>query len=263
MRDFTLSVYKELLSTLLDAGYSFITYEEYCNANANGPTVILRHDVDLKAGHSLATAQIEHSLGIKATYYFRVVPQSNQPDMITAIARLNHEIGYHYEDLSLCNGDEKKAIAHFEKQLKHFRTFYPVKTICMHGSPTSKWDNRDIWKLYSYSDYDVIGEPYFDFLNAENQQKGIAYFTDTARMWDGDKFNVRDKSTHQQDQTDLPNIHSTFDFISWIKKTPTNNVIMITTHPQRWTDNWLEWITELILQGLKNRIKQMIINKKG
>ena len=37
------------------------------------------------------------------------------------------------------------AICDFGRNLEKFRKFYPVKTICMHGSPLSKWDNRDLW----------------------------------------------------------------------------------------------------------------------
>ena len=53
------------------------------------------------------------------------------------------------------------AIEDFERNLEKFREFYPVKTICMHGSPLSKWDNRDLWKRYDYRDYGIIAEPYF------------------------------------------------------------------------------------------------------
>ena len=66
--------------------------------------------MDLKAENSLATARIEHGLGVKASYYFRIVPQSNKPDIIKEIASMGHEIGYHYEDMSICEGDTEKAI---------------------------------------------------------------------------------------------------------------------------------------------------------
>ena len=100
-RDFTLATYRKLLLTLQQSGYSFFTFEDWCLGKASGRYVILRHDVDIKAAHSLAIAQIESEMGIRTTYYFRVVPQSNKPYIITSIAGLGHEIGYHYEDLSL------------------------------------------------------------------------------------------------------------------------------------------------------------------
>ena len=285
MKDFTLKTYRCLLSSIQEAGYAFYTFEDWCDGKARGRYVILRHDVDLKANNSLATAGIEAEMGIRATYYFRIVPQSNQPAVIKAIAKLGHEIGYHYEDLSLMNGDKEKAITHFILQLEYFRQFYPVRTICMHGSPTSKWDNRDLWKIVDYRNYGVIGEPYLDYLTKKSDSNiEKTYFTDTGRMWDGARFNLRDKlmsdelnlhstnSTGLKIETQISNermdankknkIHSTFDLINWIKTTTENN-IMITTHPQRWTDKYGEWYLELVKQTVKNIIKQLIVRRQN
>lgn len=59
-------------------------------------------------------------------------------------------------------GDPHQAIKLFEEHLSQLREVADVKTICMHGSPLSKFDNRDIWKHYNYRDYGIIAEPYFD-----------------------------------------------------------------------------------------------------
>lgn len=264
MTDFTLTAYRQLLLALRQAGYGFYTFEDWCDGKAQGRYVILRHDVDLKVANSLTTAQIEAELGMRATYYFRVVPQSNQPEMIRAIAALGHEVGYHYEDMSLFNGDAEKSIEHFNRQLAYFRQFYPVRTICMHGSPTSKWDNKDLWKTYNYRDFGIVGEPYFDFLSPLSMGRSVGseadmlYFTDTARMWDGDKYNVRDKTAGAANNA--LHIHSTADFINWLSLNPTNNILMITTHPQRWTDSSGQWVKELFLQTLKNLVKRWMVN---
>ncbi|MDO9153173.1 MAG: hypothetical protein Q7U47_05610 [Paludibacter sp.] len=179
-----------MLIALKQSGYEFVTFEEWCKNKRNGKIVILRHDVDLKARNSLVIAKIEADFGISASFYFRVVPQSNRPEIIKSIANLGHEIGYHYEDMSICKGNLELSISHFKKQLEYFRQYYPVQTICMHGSPVSKYDNRDLWQKYNYRDFNIIGEPYFDFL----QSNDVIYFTDTARRWNGVKFNIRDKS---------------------------------------------------------------------
>jgi hypothetical protein len=265
--DFTLSAYRHLLNALQQVGYAFYTFEEWCEEKAVGRYVILRHDVDLKAERSLMTARIEAEMGIRASYYFRVVPQSNKPEIIQAIADLGHEIGYHYEDLSLFNGNADKALEHFKAQLAYFHQFYPVKTICMHGSPTSKFDNRDLWKLNDYRELGVIGEPYLDFLSTPTVLNGdIVYFTDTARMWDGEKYNVRDKSVISNQLSASGSrkkkIHSTFDFIEYIKNKPVENVMMITTHPQRWIDKPLPWLQELVFQSMKNLIKKMLVARQ-
>lgn len=259
--DFTLRKYRGLLVNLQEKGYQFITFEQYCEQKvllsaSDKRWIILRHDVDLRAKNSLATAQIEHALGIAASYYFRVVPESNKPDIIRAIAALGHEIGYHYEDMAIADGDISQAYTHFQNQLQYFRQFYPVRTICMHGAPTSQWDGKDLWKKYNYRDLGIIGEPYFDV-----DFSNVFYLTDTGRCWDGYKVSVRDKIPVYQDvwMKEGRVYHATDDIIRSTKNDALSQRIMITTHPQRWTDNQWDWTKELIMQSLKNIIKRIII----
>lgn len=251
--DFTLKIYKQLLIALQQAGYQFFTFQQFCEGGVGERFVILRHDVDLKAGNSLKTAIIEHQLGIKATYYFRIVSESNKPHIIQKIAELGHEIGYHYEDLSFFGGDAGKAIEHFKKQLNYFRRYYPVKTICMHGSPRSKIDNRDIWKQYDYRDFGIIGGPYLDMNFNET-----AYLTDTGRSWAGEKYSVRDKVQSFYNH----HFKSTQEIIKATQAGLLPNKIMITTHPQRWTNNLLAWMWEYFFQNVKNKIKYLWFRQK-
>ena len=266
MIDFTLRKYRELLNSLLKKGYKFITFEQYCDLIsspnsliASSPYIILRHDVDLKAQHSLAVAKIEHELGIGSSYYFRVVPESNQTEIIHAIAGLGHEIGYHYEDMSIAQGNVDKAYEHFLKQLQYFRSFYPVRTVCMHGAPTSKWDGKELWKKYDYSALGIIGEPYFDVDFGE-----VFYLTDTGRCWDGYKVSVRDKIPKYQEEWVKKNwvYHKTDDIIQAAEQGVLPPRIMITTHPQRWTDKRVEWVKEIFTQTLKNVVKRILIKIK-
>ena len=258
--DFTLKKYTGLLLCFERAGYQFITFEDYCAGKGDSDRfVILRHDVDLKAENSVATAKIEASQGINASYYFRVVPQSDKPEVIREIASLGHEIGYHYEDLAICRGDAEKAIIHFREQLEHFRQFYPVKTVCMHGSPRSPYDGRDLWKTYSYRDFGIIGEPYFD-----TDFSKLFYLTDTGRRWDGFKVSVRDRIPVYQDRWIEEGLvyHSTDDVVLAIEDGTFPHQLMVTTHPQRWTDHLLPWGKELLSQKIKNIVKKMLIAKK-
>ena len=263
MTDFTLQTYKNLLQSLLQKGYCFFSFEAYCQGVIKNEDkfILLRHDVDLRAGHALEIAKLEAELGIQSTYYFRVVPESNQPEVMMAIAALGHEIGYHYEDLAITKGNIKAAIQHFEKQLLHFRQFYPVKTICMHGSPTSKYDNKELWKTYDYKDYGIIGEPYFDLFGA-GEKPAVAdmyYLTDTGRMWNGERFSVRDKVGIQHNILDYK---TTFAVMEAIQAGKLPDKIMITTHPQRWTDNPTEWLVEYLTQTGKNWIKWLLLRIK-
>ena len=110
--------------------------------------------------NALKMAILEHNMGIKASYYFRIVRQSNVPKIIKEVVSLKHEIGYHYEDLAFHNGDYDKAIASFKTNLEYFRQYYPVRTICMHGSSSSEYDNRLLWQQFNLADFGLIGEPY-------------------------------------------------------------------------------------------------------
>ena len=70
VRDFTVLTFRALLKRLADAGYSFQSCREYYNSPAER-VVVLRHDVDRLPHNSLATAVIEHEVGMSGTYYFR------------------------------------------------------------------------------------------------------------------------------------------------------------------------------------------------
>ncbi len=75
--DFTLKSYESLINALQKAGYRFITFEEYCSGLQPNKFVILRHDVDEIAANALKIAILENRYSIKATYFFRIVRQSN------------------------------------------------------------------------------------------------------------------------------------------------------------------------------------------
>lgn len=248
MRDFSLVIYVALLEVLQNGGYETQTFKDYLEGQKER-VVILRHDVDKMPLNSLEFARIEHDKGIRASYYFRCVPESFQPDIIREIASLGHEIGYHYEDLDSCKGDTDKAYRSFQNNLARLREIAPVTTICMHGSPYSKHDNRKLWQKYDYGDLGIIGEPYFDL-----DYTKVFYLTDTGRKWNGEDTSIRDKV----DSTFHIKIKNTKHLIRLIKEGRLPDQIMINTHPQRWNDDLLLWGREMVWQGIKNQVKRMV-----
>lgn len=249
--DFTIEKYKELLQVLINEKYSFQTFEEFLK-KPEAKSIVLRHDVDLMPGNSLRFAQIQNSLGIKGSYYFRAVPESWDEDIIKRIASLDHEVGYHYECLTTCKGNLEEGIKNFEENLQKLRKLVTTSTICMHGSPMSKYDSKDLWKHYSYRDYDIIGEPYFDVNYHE-----VFYVTDTGRRWNGDKVSVRDRV----DSNFTLSFQYTDDIIEAANKSLLPDKIMFTFHPQRWNNSIFLWIKELILQNVKNVVKKLFFVK--
>lgn len=254
--DFTLDVYRGLLSCLKEARYSFASFRNSLIKPIGRQTIILRHDVDLLPYNSLRTAELEASLGIQGVYYFRAVPESWDEKVIRRIAELGHEVGYHYESLTTCHGDVDAAYCDFCRNFEKLRTLVDVKTICMHGSPRSPFDSKEIWKKYSYRDLGIIGEPYFDV-----DFDHTFYLTDTGRRWDGYKVSVRDKIEGYSEQWAREGkiFHSTRDIIRAAQSELLPDRIMITVHPQRWNPFGVKWCKELILQSMKNKIKRIII----
>lgn len=254
--DFTLSFYRSLLSALQDGGYSFLTFEQFITSTPEGKMAVLRHDVDLLPQNSSRVAKIEAEMGVVASYYFRAVPESWDEGIIREIAALGHEVGYHYESLTTCRGDEDEAYSDFCGNLEKLRKIAQVQTICIHGSPRSPYDSKDIWKKYSYKELGIIGEPYLDIDFSKT-----FYLTDTGRRWDGYKSSICDKIPHYQEEWNRKWLafHTTKDIIKAIDKNTFPDVVMITTHPQRWNPFGAAWLKELLLQNVKNVVKRVSV----
>lgn len=305
--DFTISTYCKLLDALQKQGFAFRPFDGF-NEKPDEKVLILRQDVDRLPENSLRFAGIQAKRGIRGTYYFRIAPESWNVEIIREIFELGHEIGYHYEDLSFAwaklraqgsglraQGEEleKKVVdigfELFKKNLENLRKIAPVKTICMHGSPLSKWDSKLLWKYYDYHDFEIIGEPYFD-LDFDK----VLYLTDTGRRWDGESFSIRDKATGYRLQVSGENpykdwkvkpfnyrqilsdinvspsplhplspssikFHSTSNIIKAAEENKLPDKIMMTFHPQRWTDNPVAWFRELAWQNIKNTGKYYLL----
>jgi hypothetical protein len=256
--DFTVSVYIKLIECLIERDYTFRTFHQSINCS-DEKLLVLRHDVDKLPLNSLKFARMQKRYGINGTYYFRSVPESWDEHVIKSIAELGHEVGYHYENMDITNGDTQKAWDDFRHNLDKLRSLVDVKTICMHGSPRSKYDNREIWKDFDYHSLGIVGEPYFD-INFDE----MFYLTDTGRRWDGWKTSVRDKIP-QQKQWNRDGIvfRSTNDIIDSVIKGSFPAKALITFHPQRWHEGVWPWVKELIAQNAKNQVKRVLVKRRG
>jgi len=182
------------------------------------------------------------------------------------------------------NGEEElvtKAIESFRENLAKLREIAPIDTICMHGSPLSNVDTRVLWKYYDYSNSGISAEPYFDF-----SLDDMLYLTDTGRRWDGSSFSIRDKAIARNPgyysgwkRKPLPGsamsmtekgenlqnklrFKKTADILYACKARILPDIIMMTLHPQRWSDRYGEWTGELLTQNIKNWVKFLINRHK-
>lgn len=252
MKDFTIDTYEKLLDAFQGNGFSFDRISNY-PVDLKPKKIYLRHDVDDLHLNSLKFAQIQYDRGIVGTYYFRMVPESYNKDVIKEIAGMGHEIGYHYEDMDFANGNPEKAISFFENHLQSLREISSITSICMHGSPRSKFDNKAVWNHYNYKDYGILIEPYFDF-----DFDKVFYLTDTGRRWDGFKVSVRDKV---KTTVKWPEYNSTYEIIKSIREKRFPEIALLNFHPQRWTNDMFMWTSELVRQTIKNKIKHYFFVK--
>ncbi len=248
-KDFTIYTYKKLLESLGSNSYLFISFEDYINNEySNKKIILLRHDIDRNPDNALRMAQIENNLGIRAEYFFRAKNKFYYPEIISEIIKLGHKIGYHYEDLTSSKGNYEKAIKLFNENLNKLRMLYPITTISMHGSPLSKWNNREIWKKYDYSAYGIVFEP---FINLDFDK--IFYVTDSSRLWNNRKVTLRDNVVSNINV----NINSVFDIYNLMKENKLPHRIALSIHPHNWANSNFEWCRIYVWQAIKNLIKQI------
>lgn len=298
--DFTLNTYKRLINSLLNHNYLMLPFKDFLN-DTSERAVCLRHDADADPERSLRISGVLSDYGIRGTFYFRAVSGSWDENIIRMIAQGGHEIGYHYEDMCSSwveikkeagsmareENNEKmiaeKSIGSFVKNLEKIREVVPVSTICMHGSPLSRWDSRLLWKYYDYRDFGITGEPYFDIDAATT-----LYLTDTGRRWNGEKMAVRDKpgktseenkdfrgwkihparnslmnmTEESQELQERYNFRSSFQIIEAVENEEFQGRALMVFHPQRWTEDIIAWSRELIWQNIKNMAKYIMVSTR-
>ncbi|SFM56979.1 polysaccharide deacetylase family protein [Methanolobus profundi] len=255
MRDFTLSKYEELIEAIVSSEYKAMAVCDYLSS-PDGRCIILRHDVDRAVDRNLAMARQEAEHGIRSTYYFRHVEDVFVPSAIEEIADLGHEVGFHYEVLDKAKGDKAKALDIFRTELEDLRRYAEVTTACMHGNPFATWSNRDLWKDHDYTDFGIVGEPYFSI-----DYSKVLYLTDTGRTWADRNIRVKDVLEVPDNELSLKygsKIRSTDDVIGLVRSEEVKQLCIL-AHPNRWCDGMLGWTKELVMQNLKNVGKAGII----
>jgi hypothetical protein len=233
--DFTLEAYERILKAGLEARYAMYPVSDWHDLPKDKRRgIMLRHDVDRRPQNALEMARAENRLGIRSTYYFRILPCAFVPDIISAIRGLGHEIGYHYEDWHLAKRDPQKAIALFEEHLAKIRQHAPVRSIAMHGSPLSRENNMTIWQHHEFVGYGVndavLSFDYTDYV----------FFTDSGRTFGRSGANLRD---YLGDAGSVPEVRSSAQLAAWLARRPAER-IQISVHPERWNEPGLAWMRQ-------------------
>ncbi|MFC2154533.1 hypothetical protein ACFLRC_03510 [Candidatus Altiarchaeota archaeon] len=251
--DFTFDRYREICQSIASSDYAVFRVADFMrNPKEKDNAIILRHDVDRDFDKALLMARIEESFNIKSSYYFRFRGDVFLPERMKEFADMGHEVGYHYEVLDKSRGDEEKAVEIFKSELKEFRKYFSVETVCMHGNPLTKWDSRDLWKEHKLEDYGLIGDCHLSFDFSK-----VAYITDTGRNWNPRKYNIKDIPL--QPEANMVALRDSRELISLIqgKKQPR---LLTNIHPNLWSETTLGWAKILIWKNIKN-IGKTVLNR--
>lgn len=254
MKDFTLKAYMQYLTAIKISYQRILRFDEYFEFNPKPESFcLIRHDVDRKPMNALKMARLENLMDVKATYCFRTKKHTFKSNIISAISSMGHEIAYHYESLSDASGNMEKAIEDFEENLAILRNLVPVSTVCMHGNPLSRYDNKDIWQVAENHQklihhYNVLGEIYLDI-----DYTDIAYISDTGRNWSSKKANIRDHVSSKISQ-DFANGVA---LIRYLNNQP-HPKLVFHNHPERWSSNNIEYVTQYSKDKLFNFVKAFL-----
>jgi hypothetical protein len=194
-------------------------------------------------------------MGITSTYYFRITRNSYDESIIRRIASLGHEIGYHYEDLSIANGNMEAAIELFAKHIGELRKITPIETVAFHGRPLSPHDNVKIWDHYRLEDHGVLAEAFLSI-----DYSGVYYFTDTGRTWSSKGANLRDHAKNSL-TADVSTTEQLIDFVRSHK----NGMFAIVAHPERWDGKIPFWFIQALQDYAINGVKRVLkaLRRKG
>ena len=147
MCDFTFSHYRQTLESAIRAGYKFYTHLEYWRDRPDGPSMLLRHDIDNFVKRSVEFARIEASLGLRATYFVRIhgeynIFHVNDYLRLKEIESLGHEIGLHSDVLEFAalTGQSESVDALFQREIQFLETALDLK---VHGVATHRDFNNE------------------------------------------------------------------------------------------------------------------------
>ena len=147
--------FARLLRHVHRCGYEVISVPTWVERVSGGTAgdarvLILRHDVDTDPPTALRMAELEHDLGMRGSFYFRL--RTFDDPIVRRLHDLGMDVGYHFEEIATFAKDHRlwsrealvphmPAIAdRFVANVSALRDRYalPFEIVCSHGD----WANR-------------------------------------------------------------------------------------------------------------------------
>lgn len=227
--DFTEDNYKHLLEIAVE-NYQFAGFDLNKISTSNDRLILWRHDVDYSLNRAFALSEIEHSMGVKTTYFIHLHSsmynpfEKQQTALINKIIKNGHSIGLHF-DFDFYNSLENTAnlqgavdLADFERKI--LQNFLGVNIDCV------SFHNPEASKVL-----DIDGDYYAGMVNAYAKS-------------------IKDKFKYCSDS----NGYWRFDRLEDVLKGDYANV-QVLTHPTWWTKNIMSPYDRIVrcVEGRKNK----------
>jgi hypothetical protein len=175
--------YKDILFRALDMGFKVVPFSEVNLHSSHEKLLVVRHDVDRIIRKALIMAEIENSLGIKSTYFFRVHGRYNLFEyenyiILKNIMDFEHEIGLHFEahDFELCFGEEEVSVFLREKAILESIIQQEIQSVSEHGIPGKDWNSHFFTRNTKLS-VGIKQHPFDEVLG------NMKYLSDSTGVW--------------------------------------------------------------------------------
>ena len=229
-----LSEYERLLKESLRLGYQHVSLIEYSNIlnssgfDKEGRYFIHRHDIDTDIRTAKKIFSIEKSLGIRASYYFRIKTLDYM--FMQEICEYGSEAGYHFEELSdYCKRYNIKSKFEALNNLNEIRSIFRRNLVAI-----SKESNIKIQSVAAHGDFvnrhirvanNVITEDC-----SLRKELGIECEAYDSELIDSFDVYISDKP--------YPIYYSPLSPFQALEDPSKNRVICMTSHPRQWETNW-------------------------
>lgn len=186
LTDFTFDFYEGLLQALISNGHEMTTFSEAPTVLKGTRKSLLRHDIDKSVSKAVIMAEIEASLGLKATYFVRLHSNYYNPyghivsKQLREILSLGHEIGLHTEfyDYGKIQGLNPKDVFRDETHVLEKIVGKEVKSFSLHRTTGSTSIDELMSEVKA-----IAGD--FGMVNAYSDAyfKDIKYISDSSGSW--------------------------------------------------------------------------------
>jgi hypothetical protein len=209
---FTFKKLTEHYKNIKDAGYTFITCEEYVHLKKTKlpfKTVVNRVDIDFSVKKTENLVRLFNDLGIKATFFLRLHAPEYNPfsfesyRIIKFLIESGHELGYHSEIVDQAAIWDESAEVCLKRDIDTINRIFntQIKGIASHGGTTGL-NNLDFWKNRKANDFGLLYEAY-DYEPSFNLFQECFYISDSEWI----RWKCYDKGKRVADDYRTPTEH--------------------------------------------------------